>query len=160
MWGRSTCGMTNPVVILTTVAGISAATVGGLFYAFSSFVMRGLDRSDADAAATAMRGINAEAQANGPFLALFLGSALIALVAGIVALGQLRVPGSGWILAGAVLALVPLVVTIAVNVPLNDRLAASLPWQNYYRPWLLWNHVRTIAPLAGSAMMLIGVRLR
>lgn len=152
--------MPSPVVLLVTAAAVSAAAVGGLFYAFSTFVMRGLDRSGPDAATTAMRGINAEAQANGPFLALFLGSALIALVAGVIAVVQLRLPGSGWILAGAVLALVPLVVTIAVNVPLNDRLAASLPWQDYYRPWLLWNHVRTVAPLAGSALLLIGVRLR
>ncbi|APE17983.1 hypothetical protein BOH72_24685 [Mycobacterium sp. WY10] len=153
--------MPNPVVILATVAAIAAAAVGGLFYAFSTFVMRGLDRTGPDAAATAMRGINAEAQANAPFLVLFLGSALVALVVGIAALRQIGLPGSGWLLAGAVLALVPLVVTVAVNVPLNDRLAAaSLPWQEYHRIWTLWNHVRSVAPLIGSASMLIGVRLR
>lgn len=152
--------MPNPVVILATVAAIAAAAVGGLFYAFSTFVMRGLDRTGPDAAATAMRGINAEAQANAPFLVLFMGSALAALVVGIAALRQIRLPGSGWLLAGAVLALVPLVVTVAVNVPLNERLAASLPWQEYHRIWTLWNHVRTAAPLIGSASMLIGVRLR
>lgn len=152
--------MPNPVVILATVAAIAAAAVGGLFYAFSTFVMRGLDRTGPDAAATAMRGINAEAQANAPFLVLFMGSALAALVVGIAALRQIRLSGSGWLLAGAVLALVPLVVTVAVNVPLNERLAASLPWQEYHRIWTLWNHVRTAAPLIGSASMLIGVRLR
>ncbi len=152
--------MPNPVVILATVAAIAAAAVGGLFYAFSTFVMRGLDRTGPDAAATAMRGINAEAQGNAPFLALFMGSALVALVVGIAALRRIGLPGSGWLLAGAVLALVPLVVTVAVNVPLNDRLAASLPWQEYHRIWTLWNHVRTVAPLIGSASMLIGVRLR
>lgn len=156
----STWPMPNPVVILATVAAIAAAAVGGLFYAFSTFVMRGLDRTGPDAAATAMRGINAEAQANAPFLVLFMGSALAALVVGIAALRQIGLPGSGWLLAGAVLALVPLVVTVAVNVPLNERLAASLPWQEYHRIWTLWNHVRTAAPLIGSASMLIGVRLR
>ncbi|MBB3601488.1 putative membrane protein [Mycolicibacterium sp. BK556] len=150
----------SPVMYLATVAAVSAAAVGGLFYAFSTFVMRGLDRTGPVQAATAMRGINAEAQANAPFLTLFLGSALIALVVGVAAVTQLRVPGSAWLLAGALLALVPLVVTVACNVPLNNRLDAGLPWQDYYRTWTLWNHVRTIAPLAGSVLIVIGVRLR
>ncbi|KAA0106064.1 DUF1772 domain-containing protein [Mycolicibacterium sp. P1-5] len=152
--------MSNPVTVLATVAAIAAAAVGGLFYAFSTFVMRGLNRTGSGEAATAMRGINAEAQANAPFLALFMGSALIALLVGIVAVAQLRLPGSGWLVAGAALGLVPLIVTIAVNVPLNDQLAASLPWQDYYRTWTLWNHLRTVAPLIGSALMLMGVRQR
>ena len=74
--------ITSPVLVLTTAAAIGAAAVGGLFYAFSSFVMRGLDRTGPIAAITAMRGINAEAQANGVFLALFFGSALLALAVG------------------------------------------------------------------------------
>ncbi|WP_319429512.1 DUF1772 domain-containing protein [Mycobacterium sp. RTGN5] len=154
----------TPVVFLTTAAAVGAAAVGGLFYAFSTFVMRGLDRTGPADAVTAMRGINAEAQANAPFLALFFGSALVAIVVGIAALGQLRLSGSGWILAGALLALVPLVVTVAVNVPLNDRLAATgvtaIAWPDYFRVWTLWNHVRTVAPLLGSVLMVIGVRLR
>ena len=65
----------SPVVILTTVAAICSAAVGGIFYVFSTFVMKGLDRTEPAEAITAMRGINAEAQANAPFLAMFLGSA-------------------------------------------------------------------------------------
>jgi uncharacterized membrane protein len=149
---------------MSSVAAVSAAAVGGLFYAFSTFVMRGLDRTGPTDAVTAMRGINAEAQANGPFLTLFFGSALVALVVGIAAGVHLRLPGSGWILAGAVLALVPLVVTVAVNVPLNDRLAATgsaaISWPDYFRIWTLWNHVRTVAPLLGSVLLVIGVRPR
>lgn len=159
---RFTGGMpSTPVVFLATTAAVSAAAVGGVFYAFSTFVMRGLDRTGPQDAVTAMRGINAEAQANAPFLTLFLGSALVALVVGIAAWVQLRLPGSGWILAGAVLALVPLVVTVAFNIPLNDRLAGgAVPWPDYFRVWTLWNHVRTVAPLIGSVLMVIDVRLR
>ncbi|MEZ0354684.1 DUF1772 domain-containing protein [Mycobacterium sp. SA01] len=150
----------SPVVVLATVAAIAAAAVGGVFYAFSTFVMRGLDQTGPDDAATAMRGINAEAGTNAPFLTLFVGSALVAVLVGVAALMQWRLPGSGWLVAGAVLALVPFIVTIVVNVPLNDRLAASLTWQDYYRTWTAWNHVRTVAALAGSALILTGVRLR
>ena len=83
---------------------------------------------------------------------------------------HLRQPGSGWILAGAVLATVPLVVTVAFHVPLNDHLAAldlttmsadefSRMWQDYLRTWTLWNHVRSAAPLLGSTLMVVGLRL-
>jgi uncharacterized membrane protein len=158
---RFTGGMSStPVAFLVSAAAVSAATVGGLFYAFSTFVMRGLDRTGPAEAVIAMRGINAEAQANAPFLTLFFGSALVALAA----LTQLRLPGSGGIFAGAVLALVPPVVTVAFNIPLNNRLAATgstaIAWPDYFRAWTLWNHVRTVAPLSGSVLMLIGVRLR
>ena len=59
---------TSPVLILATTAAVCSAAVGGLFYAFSTFVMRGLDRTEPTDAITAMRGINAEAQGNAPVL--------------------------------------------------------------------------------------------
>ena len=45
-----------------------------------------------------MRGINAEAQANAPFLMLFVGSALLALGVGVAALFRLsdRAPATCW----------------------------------------------------------------
>lgn len=162
---------TSPVLILATTAAVGSAAVGGLFYAFSTFVMRGLDRTEPTDAITAMRGINAEAQSNAPFLALFLGSALLALAVGVVAAVQLRQPGSGYLLAGAVLAVVAVVVTVAFNVPLNDRLAeldpttltaadAALEWQHYLGPWTAWNHVRTLASVLGAVVLFLGVRYR
>jgi uncharacterized membrane protein len=73
------------------------------------------------------------------------------------------------VLAGAVLALLPLVVTVGFNVPLNDRLAALDPstlsvaelnvvWQDYFHSWMRWNHVRTATALLGSVLMLAGLR--
>jgi uncharacterized membrane protein len=159
---------TNPYFVATTVAAVSTAAVGGLFYAFSTFVMKGLDRTQPGEAITAMRGINAEAQANGPFLMLFVGSALLALGVGIAAALRLAQPGSGYVLAGAVLGLVAFLVTMAFNVPLNNRLDAVDPaglsaadalrdWQAYLVPWTNWNHVRTVAPLVGSVLMVVGL---
>ena len=49
---------TSPYVIAAGAATISSAAVGGLFYAFSTFVMKGLDRTEPAEALTAMRGIN------------------------------------------------------------------------------------------------------
>ncbi|MDT5312860.1 MAG: hypothetical protein QOE74_1880 [Mycobacterium sp.] len=162
---------TSPYLIATAAAAVTSAAVGGLFYAFSTFVMKGLDRADPVAAITAMRGINAEAQANTPFLLLFVGSALLALGVGIAAAVKWSQPGAGYVLAGAALGLVAFIVTMAFNVALNNQLDAVDPsglsatdalreWQTYLNPWTAWNHVRTAAPLLGSALMLVGLRCR
>lgn len=162
---------TSPFLIAGTAAAVTSAAVGGLFYAFSTFVMSGLDRAKPVEAIAAMKGINTEAQGNGPFLLLFCGSALLALVVGIIAVVQFSRPGSGYVVAGAVLAVVAFVVTMAFNVPLNNTLDALDPsvmsvgdalreWQAYLGPWTAWNHVRTVAPLLGSVLILVGLRYR
>lgn len=158
----------SPYAIATAVATLSAAATGGLFFAFSTFVMTGLDRADPAEAIAAMRAVNAEAQANAPFLALFFGGTVVALVVGVVAALRLSTPGSGYVLAGAVLAVVAFIVTVVFNVPLNDRLDVVDPsavsaadalrdWTAYSATWTAWNHVRTVAPLAGAALMLAGL---
>lgn len=155
-------------VLAVGAATLSTAAVGGLFYAFSTFVMKGLDRTDPTEALIAMRGINAEAQANAPFLLFFVGSTLLATAVGILAAMRLTQPGSGYLLAGAALAVLAFVVTMLFNVPLNNRLDALDPsalsaadalrqWQAYLVTWTNWNHVRTVSPLGGSVLMLIGL---
>lgn len=159
----------SPYLTAAAATVVTNAAVGGLFYAFSSFVMTGLDRTAPATAITAMQGINAEAQANAPFLTLFFGSAVLALGVGIAATTKWSQPGSGYVLAGAVLGLLASVVTVAFNVPLNNRLDAVAPsaltapdawtaWQAYLGPWTAWNHVRTFAPLLGSVLILVGLR--
>lgn len=160
---------TSPFLIATTAAAVSTAVAGGVFYAFSTFVMAGLDRTRPAEAITAMRGLNAEAQANAPFLTLFVGSTLLALGVGLAAALRLSEPGAGFVLAGAVLGLVAFVVTMAVNVPLNNALDAVDPaglsaaealarWRAYLVPWTAWNHVRTVAPVIGSVLMVVGLQ--
>ena len=162
---------TSPYLLATTAAAVTSAVVGGMFFAFSTFVMSGLDRAQPAEAIAAMRGVNAEAQANAPFLLVFVGSAVLAVGVGVAALVRLSQPGAGYVLGGAVLALVAFVVTMAFNVPLNDHLAtvdpsaltaadATREWRAYLGPWTAWNHVRTVAPLLSSALMLLGVRGR
>jgi uncharacterized membrane protein len=141
--------MTNPVLVLTVATAVGSAAVGGLFYAFSTFVMRGLDRTDPAEAATAMRGINADAEANAPFLLLFLGIGVLAVALGVIAVIQ-RDP---YLLVGAVFAVLPTVITIAFNVPLNNRLEGGLDWQSYLGPWTAWNHVRAVSALLGAALL-------
>lgn len=161
----------SPYLVATAAAAVTSAVVGGIFYAFSTFVMAGLDRAQPVEAIAAMRGVNAEAQANAPFLVMFVGSAVLALGVGVAAAFRLSQPGAGYALAGALLTLVAFVVTMAFNVPLNDHLDAvdsaglsaadaTREWRAYLGPWTAWNHVRTAAPLLGSVLMLVGLRGR
>jgi uncharacterized membrane protein len=139
----------SPNVILTSIAAISSAAAGGMMFVFSTFVMRGLDRTGPVTAITAMRGINADANTNAPFLLAYFAAALLAVALGVVAAVQIQRPGSGWLLAGAVFGVLGALVTIAFNVPLNDHLGtvdvagpdAAGEWQAYLSTWTAWNHV-------------------
>lgn len=157
-------------MILTALASLAAAAAGGMMCVFSTFVMRGLDRTGSLNAIIAMRGINTEANANPAFLLAYFGATILALAVGVVAVIQLRQPGSVWILLGAVLAILAAIITIAFNVPLNNHLDAVDPvglsaadaareWQAYLSSWTAWNHARTVASFAGAALMLIGLRV-
>ncbi|MCV7170106.1 DUF1772 domain-containing protein [Mycobacterium manitobense] len=158
----------NPVLALTVTAAIAAAVVGGVFYAFSTIVMRGLGRTGPVAAITAMRGMNAEAQANGPFLLVFVGSALLSAAVVVVAVVRIGQPGGWLLLAGGVAGVAGFVITVAVNVPLNNHLdtvdptalgvaEATREWAAYLSTWTAWNHVRAAAGIAAAVLMALGL---
>jgi uncharacterized membrane protein len=162
---------TSPFVILTSLAALFSAAAGGMMYVFSTFVMRGLDRTGPVDAITAMRGINAEANSNPAFLLGYFGATILALAVGVFALIQLRQPGSWLVLVGAVFVILGAVITMAFNVPLNNHLDTLNPeglsmadaareWQAYFSPWTAWNHARTITSFVGAALLLLGLRYR
>jgi uncharacterized membrane protein len=161
----------NPFVILTTIAAIASAAAGGMMYVFSTFVMRGLDRTGPLNAIIAMRGMNAEANASPAFLLGYFAAFLLALAVGVMAAVQLRQPGSWWVLVGAVFGVLAAIITMAFNVPLNNHLDAVNPvglsaadaareWHTYFTTWTAWNHVRTVTAFVAAALMLVGVRYR
>ena len=140
-------------------------------YVFSTFVMRGLDRTGPVDAITAMRGINAEANGNPAFLLAYFGATILALAVGVIAVVQLNQPGSWWLLIGAVLGILGAIITMVFNVPLNNQLDTVNPdglstadaareWQAYFSTWTAWNHVRTVTSFLGAALLLLGLRYR
>ena len=162
---------TSPFVILTSLAALFSAAAGGMMYVFSTFVMRGLDRTGPVEAITAMRGINAEANSNPVFLLGYFGATILALVVGVIAAIQLRQPGSWVVLVGAVFAILASVITMAFNVPLNNHLDTVNPvrlsaadaareWKAYFSTWTAWNHARTVTSFVGAALLLVGLRYR
>ena len=162
---------TSPFVILTSLAALATAAAGGMMYVFSTFVMRGLDRTGPVDAITAMRGINAEANGNPAFLLAYFGATILALVVGVIAVVQLNQPGSWWLLIGAILSILGAIITMVFNVPLNNQLDTVNPdglstadaareWQAYFSTWTAWNHARTITSFLGAALLLLGLRYR
>ena len=149
---------------MTAVVGITAiaaAAMGGVFFAFSSFVMRALGRMPAAQGMAAMQSINIVA-VTPAFMTLFFGTALGCLVLAIDAVIYWQPAAGAYQLAGALCYLAgSFVVTIAANVPLNNSLAAVDPqsddgrrlWARYLRVWTAWNHLRAIASLAGAGLL-------
>jgi uncharacterized membrane protein len=144
---------------------LGAALVGGVFFAFSTFVMKSLADLPPAHGVAAMQRINVRVM-QPLFLGALVGTAVLAgicIVAGFTAWGAARstllFTAGGCYLAGA------FGVTVLFNVPRNERLAALEPesdaaaayWPVYLREWLLWNHVRTLASLvaAGAAALVM-----
>ena len=151
---------------LAFVVAVGAGIIGGVFYAFSTFVMRALGRLPAREAIAAMQSINV-AVINPLFLGVFLGTAAASLGAAVGALAWWQRPGAGYLLCGGLLYLVGTFgVTIAFNVPLNNSLAAVSPgdadaaaqWAGYLGRWTAWNHVRTAAAVAAMVSLLLALR--
>ena len=150
---------------LAFLAALGAGLVGGIFFAFSNFVMPGLARIPAAQGVAAMQSINVTVL-NPLFFAVFFGTAALCLALAALAIFR-GAPGAPWLVVGAALYLAGcILVTMAGNVPLNQALAPLAPdsaaaadlWARYLERWTLWNHVRTAASLAASAAFILALR--
>ncbi|RWE39351.1 MAG: DUF1772 domain-containing protein [Mesorhizobium sp.] len=144
---------------LTFIAALGAGVVGGVFFAFSNFVMPAFARLPAAGGIAAMNSINVTV-ITPMFMTALFGTGLICLVLVAGAIISWSQPGSFWLLAGALIYLVgnPMV-TMVFNVPLNDALAAVDPassngaavWSDFLRDWVMWNHLRTVTAIVAMA---------
>lgn len=147
---------------------LAYAFVGGVFLAFSDFIMRSLSRTSGVGGVEAMQAINREVF-HWIFMALFLGMAAISVILSIYAalnLGGLA--GTLTLLAGLVYIVGCFGVTVFRNVPMNEALARMDPsddatrdyWTGTYLPrWTFWNTVRTVACALSAALLLSGLSL-
>jgi uncharacterized membrane protein len=151
--------MPSTIKSLTLITAIGAATAGGVFFAFSTFVMAGLKRLPAPQGIAAMQSINVTA-VRPAFMTLLFGTAALCAVLGVRAVLHWDAERSPLLLAGALLYLIGAIVLTGVHhVPLNDSLArvdpqsvsAAREWTHYLASWTSWNHVRALAPMASAA---------
>lgn len=147
---------------LATATGIAAALVGGIFFAFSGFVMAGLGRAGPVAGIKAMQQINITVINPLVFL-FFLGTAPLAAV--VAALALVFTKAGMFTVLGAALYIVGCIgVTGVFNVPLNNALAkveagtaeGDAIWSHYLRRWTVWNTVRTLACIGAAGLILSG----
>jgi len=157
--------MMKLLATLTFIAAVGSGVVGGVFFAFSNFVMAALARLPVPSGIAAMNSINVTV-ITPTFMTALFGTGLICLVLIAAVLFGWSQSGSYWLLAGAVIYVVgnPLV-TMVFNVPLNDALAAVDPtsangaavWANHLNQWVMWNHVRTITAIVSMACFIFAL---
>jgi uncharacterized membrane protein len=157
--------MERALFVVTFLSALGAGLIGGLFFAFSVFVMTALGRITPAAGISAMQSINV-AVLNPVFFAAFFGTAALSALALIAGLIDWSGAGARYLVVGGMLYLAgTIAVTMLCNVPLNNRLArvepesdeGALLWQRYLSDWTAWNHVRTIAALAASASFIMAL---
>ncbi len=148
-----------------TIALLGSALVGGVFFAFSSFLMKALAHLPSSEGIAAMQRINVVV-INPSFIGAFMGTAVLSL--GVIALAVARSshPSAAFFLGGAIFYFVgTFLVTVVGNVPLNNQLAAVSAtdlaavklWEHYLHRWTMWNHVRTTAAMVGALLYTLGL---
>ena len=150
---------------VTLVAALGCGLMAGVFFAFSSFVMKALARLPSAEGIAAIQSINV-AVINPVFLGAFLGTAAACVLVILSTLLQWHEPRCTYLLVGGALYLVgTFLVTMLYNVPKNEALAAVAPaspdsaslWASYLTSWTAWNHLRAGAALAAAASLTIGL---
>jgi uncharacterized membrane protein len=139
---------------LTLIAAVGAGLVAGVFFAFSTFVMTALRRLPEAQGLAAMQEINLTAPLP-PLMSAMFGTAMVCLGVGATALTRLDELVARYRLAGAILYLAGIVLTMTYHVPRNNELAtgAGPGWPVYASRWTAWNHARTVAFLAAAACL-------
>lgn len=139
---------------------LGCGLIAGLFFIFSVCIMKALGQLPPEKGMVTMQTINVVIL-NPLFLIVFMGTAVLCLAAFVSAVRHWSEPNARYLLAGSLCYLIGvMVVTMAVNVPMNDALAAANPdtpegvklWESYLVNWSAWNHVRTVAALAATAL--------
>lgn len=157
--------MDGPLGVLTVITAVACALNGGVFFAFSTFVMRALRRLPSDGGIAAMQSINVAAVSPAFMFALF-GTALACIamvVTGIATWGEAHAPYV--VAAGAFYLAGTIGLTVAYHVPRNDALAEVDPssaagasyWDRYVADWTRWNHLRAAAALGAGLLLTIAL---
>jgi uncharacterized membrane protein len=159
--------MDNKLVFgITYATAIGSGLMAGLFYMFSIFIMRALDRLPAIQGIAAMQSIN-KTIVTPLFLIVFVGVTLASVALIGLAAFQVDGPAKVWLIVGSVSYLVLVfLLTGAYHIPRNDKLDTFNPesaeaakyWATYVKEWTMWNHVRAIGSITTLASMIMAIR--
>jgi uncharacterized membrane protein len=149
-------------VVLMGMATAAMGLIAGFFYAYACSVMIGLGRTDDRTFITSMQWINATVR-NAGFAPSFFGALVLSATAAVVTTRRSH-PGHRLVITAACLYAAAFAITMTINVPLNNRLAAAgLPddsarltaiRDNFENTWVFWNLIRaTLSTIALVALI-------
>ena len=151
-----------PLILLATVG---SAVSGGIFFAFSTFVMQALAKQPTPQGIATMQSINITV-INPWFMAAFFAPAVAGILLSVSLLFQWQPTIGAYLLTASLLYLIGTIgVTVVGNIPLNDALAVVIPnsveasnlWSRYLTDWTFWNHVRTAAALLAATLFALNI---
>lgn len=146
--------LASPTYLVGIAAIVCNGAIFGFFFAWACSTLWGLDVTDPRVAIDAMQSMNSIVR-NGVFAPAFFGTPFVLLAAGLVARSSRRFRSGGFFLVAAAVYFVGgLILTVTVNVPMNNELAdvvipesveaAEVIWSDYSDKWKAWNAVRTV----------------
>ena len=155
--------LTNTVLGASTVG---AGIVTGVLFLYASTIMPGLKRTDDRTFVGAFQQLD-RAIINPLFMTAFFGTLILIGLTVALHLGASDRKALPWLIAAFVLYLAAIVITMAVNVPLNDALKragdpshiadlAKVRRDFNEARWSAWNLVRTVTSTAAFGI-LVGV---
>lgn len=146
-------------------AAIGSGVMAGIYFTFSSFVMRSLEKLPRADGVAAMQSIN-RVILSSSFMPLFVGSTVLSASLAVWSLFRWGQHGSWAMLAGGMIYVLGMFVcTAAFNVPLNNTLDAVDPssaeagmvWSDYLHRWTRFNHLRTVASALACGLFIAAV---
>lgn len=148
---------------LSLFLALWSAVVGGVFSAFSEFIMSGLLRAEPRAGIQAMQQIN-KTVIRTQFVAGIMLIPVLSIAFAVYGVSAIEGPALlALILAPAVYVPSVFLMTLFGNVPMNRRLDSFDPsspeaaayWQVYGRRWTRLNHYRTLGSVLTAGLYLL-----
>lgn len=159
--------MQRLVLPMSMLSLLSIGAIFGFFYAWVCSTMWGLDATEPPVAITAMQAMNASVRNPVFFPAFFLTPLILAATSYVATAHQYKRSALLFGLAAGLYAVGAFLVTVTINVPMNEALAevvvptdtetARAIWQDYSSSWQFWNTLRTV--VSGASLLLTGLAI-
>ena len=142
-------------------ATLTMGLVTGTFALYAHTIMPGLKTTDDRTFVAAFQSLDRAIINPWFMITAFIGALVLTLVAALTSLGRDPLP---WVAAALALYLIAVVITIAVNVPLNDAIkaagdpdrikdVAAVRERFHEARWAAWNLVRTVTSAGAFACL-------
>lgn len=119
--------MSHLINALFWITAVGCGAMGGLYFAFSAFIMTALERAGPVPGTLSMNSINTVILRS-LFMPLFWTTTLASLILGVIGLAHWREPGGVMVASAGLIYVIGMFgVTMLYNVPLNNSLVAADP---------------------------------